>query len=156
MRGQGKFLGGILAGIGLTYLLDPDRGASRRALVRDKAASAGRRLADNLDATARDLRNRAKGSAAELRARLGREEVNDGVLQERVRSAIGRVLSHPGAIDVDVVDGRATLRGEVLADEVDHLLAAVRGVRGVSEVIDQTSVHPTPDGVPSLQGEVAR
>ena len=156
MRGQGKFLSGILIGLGLAYLLDPDRGAGRRARVRDKAASTGRRLADNLDATARDLRNRARGTAAELGAKFHREDVDDETLRERVRSAIGRVVSHPGAIEVDVVDRRVTLRGPVLADEAHDLVATARGVRGVSDVIDETSVHSTPDGVTALQGKGPR
>ena len=149
MKDQGKFLGGILLGIGLAYLLDPDRGSRRRAIVRDKATDAGRRLADNLEATTRDLRNRARGSAAELKARLRKEDVDDTVLHDRVRSAIGRVVSHPGAIDLEVVDGRVTLRGQVPADEAEELRSTTKGVRGVVEVIDQLT--PTPGGVPSLQ-----
>jgi osmotically-inducible protein OsmY len=156
MRGPGRFIGGILAGIGLAYLLDPDRGARRRALVRDKAASAGRRLADELDATTRDLRNRAKGRAAELGAKFKRQKVDDETLHERVRSAIGRVLSHPGGVDVDVLEGRVTLRGPVLADERDELITTVRGVRGVADVIDQTTAHSAANGVPALQGEGTR
>jgi broad specificity phosphatase PhoE len=76
MRGPGRFIGGILAGIGIAYLLDPERGARRRAEVRDKAASVGRRLAKDFDATTRDLRSRAKDTAAELRAKF-REELDD-------------------------------------------------------------------------------
>jgi uncharacterized membrane protein len=44
----------------------------------------------------------------------------------------------------------------VLAAEVDDLLAAVRGVRGVDEVESQLEVHETRDGVPALQGGVRR
>ena len=153
MRDQGKFLGGILLGIGIAYLLDPDRGARRRAIVRDKASSAGRRLTDNLDATTRDLRNRVRGGAAELRARFRREDVDDAVLQDRVRSAIGRVLSQASAIDLDVVDGCVTLRGQVPADEAEELRSTVKGVRGVVEVIDEVTVRATPDRLPSLQSE---
>jgi uncharacterized membrane protein len=156
MRDQGKLLGGVLIGLGLAYLFDPDRGARRRALVRDKATSTGRRLADNLEATTRDLRNRAAGTAAELRGRIRREEVDDDVLHERVRSTIGRAVSHPGAIRVDVVENRVTLRGQVLEHELDDLLAAAGRVRGVSEVVNELEVHTAPSEVPSLQGEGSR
>ncbi len=156
MGGKGKFLGGILMGLGLAFLLDPDRGAARRARVRDETAKAGRKLADNLDAKTRDLRNRARGSAAELGSRLRREEVDDDTLGARVRSAIGRVVSHPDAIEVDVIDRRVTVRGPVLAAEAHDLIGTVRGVRGVSDVIDETSVHSTAEGVPALQGEGSR
>jgi osmotically-inducible protein OsmY len=156
MRGPGKLLGGILIGMGIAYLLDPDRGARRRALVRDKATSAGRRLADDLDAGTRDLRNRAKGRAAEIKARFRGESVDDETLRERVRSAIGRVVSRTGGIDVDVDGGRVTLRGAVPAAEVEQLIATVSGVRGVLEVSDQTRAESTANGIPSLQGEGAR
>jgi len=53
MRDEAKFIGGLLVGMGLMYLLDPDRGARRRALVRDQAARAGHKVGDGLDATAR-------------------------------------------------------------------------------------------------------
>ena len=156
MRGPGKLLGGILLGMGIAFLLDPDRGARRRALVRDKATSAGRRLADDLDAGTRDLRNRAKGRAAEIKARFRGESVDDDTLRERVRSAIGRVVSRAGGVDVDVAGGRVTLRGAVPAAEVEQLIATVSGIRGVSEVSDQTRAESTTNGIPSLQGEGAR
>src|ERR671928_1172414 len=73
MRDQGKLLTGLLVGAGLEFLLDPDRGARRRALVRDQAVRASHKLGDELDATTRDLRNRAKGSAAELRSRFRKQ-----------------------------------------------------------------------------------
>lgn len=152
MAGQGKFLAGLLAGLGLAYLLDPDRGARRRALARDKATRAGHKLAEGFDATARDLRNRASGTAAELRSRFRREEADDDILHDRVRSAIGRAVSHPGAIHVSVRNGRVTLRGQVLAHEVDQLVATAGKVRSVSEVVNELEVHREPGNVPSLQG----
>ncbi len=145
-------IAGMLAGAGLMYLLDPDRGARRRALVRDQATRARHRLAEGAEATGRDLRNRARGTAAGLRSRLRRETADDEILHERVRSALGRVVSHPGAIEVSVADGLVTLQGQVLAQELDELLKTVRGVRGVSEVRNELTVSPSPQGVPSLQG----
>jgi uncharacterized membrane protein len=152
MRDQGKLIGGLLVGAGLMYLLDPDRGARRRALVRDRTVRAGHKLGDGLEATTRDLRNRARGTAAELRSRVRRETVGDEILHERVRSAIGRAVSHPGAIRVTVWEGRVTLQGPVLEEELDPLLRAARRVRGVSEVVNELNVHRDPAGVPSLQG----
>jgi uncharacterized membrane protein len=152
MTNQGRTIAGALAGAGLMYLMDPDRGARRRALVRDQAARARHRLAEGAEATGRDLRNRAVGTAAELRSRLRRETADDEIIHERVRSTLGRVVSHPGAVEVDVADGRVILRGQVLGHEVDDLLRAVRGVRGVSEVWDELRVSASPQGISSLQG----
>jgi osmotically-inducible protein OsmY len=152
MSGQGRLVGGILIGLGLAYLLDPDRGARRRALVRDKATSTGHKVADGVGAAAADLRNRVGGTAAEVRSRIRGEQVSDEILHERVRSALGRAVSSPGAIVVTAHEAKVTLQGPVLEGELDGLLRAVRRVRGVSEVVNELEVHPTADNVPALRG----
>jgi osmotically-inducible protein OsmY len=151
MKGQGKFITGLLMGVGLAYLLDPDRGARRRALARDKATHAGRRLAEELDASTRDLRNRVRGTAAELRAKVRPEPVDDDVLHDRVRSSIGRVVSHPRAIEVAVSGGRVTLRGQVPEAELKELLHAAERVRGASQVVNELEVQREGDVMASLQ-----
>jgi uncharacterized membrane protein len=152
MTNQGRTIAGFLAGAGLMYLMDPDRGARRRALVRDQAVRASHRLAEGAEATGRDLRNRASGTAAELRSRFRREMADDEILHERVRAALGRVVSHPGAVTVSVTDGQVTLQGQVLAHELDDLVRTVAAVRGVSDVRNELVVSSSPEGVPSLQG----
>jgi osmotically-inducible protein OsmY len=149
MRDQGKFIGGLLVGAVIMYLLDPDRGGRRRALVRDRATRAGHKLGGGLDATARDLGNRARGTVAEARSRFRKEMVDDVVLSERVRSTIGRVVSRPSAIEVIIADGRVTLQGPVLEHELDGLLRAVGRVRGVSDAVNELEVHREPGGAPS-------
>ena len=113
------------------YLLDPAGGRRRRARVRDQLVRAAHRTGDAVDATSRDVSNRARGVVAELRSRLVNVEVSDGVLHERVRARIGSVVGHAGAIEAGVVDGRVSLRGPVLADDVDRLVRRVRSVPGV-------------------------
>ncbi|HYF38570.1 MAG TPA: SRPBCC family protein [Gemmatimonadales bacterium] len=152
MKDQGKLITGVVVGAGAMYLLDPDRGARRRSLLRDRGVHAGHKLGDGLAATARDARNRTRGTAAALRARFRTDAAGEEVLHERVRSAIGRVVSHPGAITVVVTGDRITLTGQVLADEVDELIHTVGQVRGVSEVRNELEIHDSPAGVPSLQG----
>src|SRR5215208_4985333 len=152
MTGQGKLMTGIVVGAGAMYLLDPDRGARRRSLLRDQGVHAGHKLSDGLAATARDTRNRTAGVAAEVRSRFRRDEPNDEVLHERVRSGIGRVVSHPGAVDVNVFEGRVTLTGHVLSEELDSLLRGVGRVRGVREVQNELEIHSAAEGVPALQG----
>jgi len=147
----------ILAGAGvgaaLAFLLDPTGGARRRALVKNKLTRASRLTRDGLDATARDLGNRARGIAAATRGRLQRRPADDAVLVERVRARLGRACSHPRAIDVFARDGEITLRGPILADEVSRLLSVVAGTRGVLHVINQLEPHESGQGIPSLQGE---
>jgi hypothetical protein len=152
MRSQEKLIAGMIVGAGAMYLLDPDRGARRRSLLRDRGAHLGHKLGNGLAATARDVRNRSAGAAAELRSRFRDEQVDDAILHDRVRSAIGRVAAHPGAITVTVSQGRVTLAGNVLVDEVNHLIDRVERVRGVGEVRNELAMHRTSDGVPELQG----
>jgi len=152
MKGQGKLIAGVVAGAGAMYLLDPDRGARRRSLLRDQGIHVGHKLGDGLSATARDARNRTLGAAAELRARFRPDQTNDEVLHDRVRSAIGRVVSHAGAISVTATEGRVTLTGHVLEDEVDALIERVERVRGVTEVHNELEIHRTAAAVPDLQG----
>jgi uncharacterized membrane protein len=74
------------------------------------------------------------------------------VIADRVRAALGRLVSHPGAIEVEVENGRAILRGPVLADEADKLIEGVGKVRGVTDVESFLKQHQSPGDVPGLQG----
>lgn len=144
------------AGAGLMFLLDPAGGRRRRARVRDRLVRVAHRTGDAVGATSRDVGNRARGVVAELRSRLGPAEVSDGVLHERVRARIGTVVGRASGVEAMVVDGRVTLRGPVLADDLDRLVRRVRGVPGVREVVDQLDVHDEPGGVAGLLGRPRR
>ena len=145
-------LGAAAAGAISMYLLDPDHGRRRRALMRDRLTSGMSRLDDATSVASRDLRNRARGVAHEVRSRFTREEVSDEILCERVRSRLGWAVSHPGAIEVSAQSGRVTLTGAVLEREYVRLLRTVWAVRGVADVEDRLSVHESPAGVSALQG----
>jgi len=150
------FTSGAIAGAGLAYFLDPDRGARRRALVRDQTVRAGHKAADAAGATARDVRHRAQGLAAETRAMFDRSTPPDDVLMERARAKLGRYSSHPRAISVTARDGVVTLEGPILASEMQGLLRAVRGLRGVRDVENRLDAHETAGNHPALQGGVPR
>jgi uncharacterized membrane protein/osmotically-inducible protein OsmY len=152
MAGQGKLFTGVVVGAGAMYLLDPDRGARRRSLLRDQGIHAGHKVRNELAGAARGARNRTAGAAAELRSRFQQDQASDEILAERVRSAIGRAVSHPSAIAVNVFEGRATLEGHVLVDELPELMRRVGRVRGVSEVRNELEMHATAENVPALQG----
>jgi hypothetical protein len=145
----------IGAGIGaaLAYVADPNTGARRRALARDQVVRATRKTREAFDTTRRDVSNRTSGVVAALRGRWADEDVDDRRLVERVRSTLGRASSHPRAIVVDAADGAVTLHGAILASEEEHVLAAVRGVRGVRHLTSELEVHESAEGVPALQGE---
>jgi hypothetical protein len=143
---------GAGAGAGLMYLLDPDLGNRRRALVRDQLVRARHLTEDAMDATSRDVRNRARGVVAELRARLTSEDVTDDVLQERVRARLGQTVRYARSIETSVADGHVTLRGPVLADDVARVVRRVGQVPGVRAVDNRLEVHAEPGDVPGLQG----
>jgi CBS domain-containing protein len=146
-------------GIGavLAYLLDPDRGRTRRAKIRDRAAGLYGDAGSYAGKIQRDVRNRTSGLAAAAKSKVtGREPVWDERLVARVRSKIGRAVSHPHAIQVSAENGRITLHGPVLADEADDLVACVRSVAGVTGVDNYLETHEQAEGVPALQGGPAR
>jgi uncharacterized membrane protein/osmotically-inducible protein OsmY len=149
---RGAVLTGLGIGAGLMYFLDPERGRRRRARIRDRVAHATTVAGDAAGATGRDVAHRASGVAARLRGTLGGREVDHRVLIERVRARLGRVVSHPRAIDVDAADGVVTLRGPILQAEVPRLLNAVERIRGVRDVVNALEEHKEAGTVPALQG----
>jgi hypothetical protein len=156
MNNQGLFVGGLGLGAGLMFLLDPDRGAKRRALITDQCAHAAHKVPEALGATLRDGRNRAQGLIAQASSLLSASEVSDEVLVQRVRSKLGRIVSHPHAVKVESQDGRVKLTGPILADEVDDLIGCTSAMSGVTEVINELEIHQEPGNVPALQGGNAR
>ena len=140
----GGILGGIGAGAGLMYFLDPDRGKRRRAGVRDKVISSANDVVcalSPLGGVTRDARNRAYGLLAEARGRLRHEEVSDNVLEARVRSRLGHKIPHPEWVEVKADHGCVTLGGRIPASDAKTLLSCVSGVKGVKQVANQVDVH---------------
>lgn len=146
------FGAGVGLGSGLMFLLDPDRGKRRRAMLRDKCVWAARKTREGAGVTARDLRNRTQGLMTEVQSHFSSKPVDDSVLIERVRSKLGRVVSHPRAVNASVQNGRLVLSGPILTTEVPELLACVNRINGVREVVNVLDPHDKPGDHPSLQG----
>ena len=123
------FIGGAV-GVALMYFLDPNLGRRRRARTRDKVVHAARVVNEGAKVTARDTVHRVQGAWAEARKMFEQEEVTDDVLIGRVRADLGRVVSHPHAIEVAASGGHVTLIGPILSHEVRPLLRAIRRVAG--------------------------
>ena len=150
-----KVLGAFAMGAVFMYTLDPDKGRRRRAIARDKAYSVMLDARDALGVTRRDIGHRLDG----LRARVerlvrNRPAPDDLQLIERVRARMGRLVSHPHAIQVGAYRGKVTLSGPILAREAGPLLDSLRGVWGVADIEDRLVAHEHPDRVPSLQGGI--
>ncbi len=151
-----SFVVGFAAGLGAYFLLDPRRGAARRAMLRDRAASGLRDAAESARRRARRLQDRARGAAHEARARVKEEHVPDEILVERVRAQMGRPVLHPGALEVHAQDGTVILSGPILRGEVGALMSRVAKVRGVRHVENRLTVRERPSGVAGLQGDGSR
>jgi uncharacterized membrane protein len=120
--------------------------------MRDKLARATHKVPGAISATARDISNRVQGLTADAASAFSSEDVSDDVLVARVRSKLGRIVSHPSSIEVAANQGRVVLSGPILAHEVNDLLACMRGVPGVKEVDNLLNVHKQPGDLPGLQG----
>ena len=146
------------AGLGAAamYFYDTQRGHRRRALLRDKLTRLVNVSDDALDAATQDLGHRMQGWAAELRAMRTPGEAPDPVIVARVRSRLGRVCSHPHAVEVTSTDGNVTLSGPMLAGEADPVLSSIRAVHGVRNVTNKLRVYQHAQDIPGLQGGVMR
>lgn len=141
----GAFAGGAL----VMYYLDPQMGAQRRAAFAELLASG--------------LRGNEPPSGSEQRPRLKRRSYHqlakadpqsDAELRDRIRDRLGRLVSHPRALEVHVDNGAVRLSGDVLARERDGLLLQVREMEGVQKLVNAMTAHETPDGIASLEARV--
>lgn len=128
-----NLLGLIAAAAGAAatmYFFDPDMGRQRRRRLLRRAAPAA-------------------GAGAGERAQRGAQI--DAQLRDRVRARIDQLVSHPGAIEVQVKDSIVRLTGNVLAKELDGLLIQVRDAPGVKRVINAMQTHDTPESMSGVQ-----
>ena len=61
-------VGGAGLGAGLMYLLDPDKGRRRRALIRDQAMHSARTTRGAAEATMRDTQHRTRGIVSSIKS----------------------------------------------------------------------------------------
>lgn len=146
------FMSAVGIGAGLMYLFDPDRGKRRRGEIRDAAKHVNRIATDAAGKTGRDIRNRLRGVMSEVACLFRTENVTDDVLEARVRSTLGRFVSHPHAIEVKAVEGLINISGTILTAEVHPLLAAVAAIEGVKNISNCLETHDSPGDIPALQG----
>jgi uncharacterized membrane protein len=146
------FYRGLVVGLGVMYVMDPERGRTRRALLGGKAVRAAHDVQYFFGKATRDLGHRTSGTVARAASHIRPDRADDDTLAERVRAKLGRYVSHPHALEVEALNGCVTLRGSILSHEVEELIGAVSSVRGVRELVNRLEPHVGPEGVPSLQG----
>lgn len=135
----GGFVRGVAIGAVVAYLFDPDRGSRRRAELRDRGRAEVRQLVRRAERRAYRARDEARGSLHEL-THPPHVPGDDRTLGDIVRSRVlGRPAFHGLPLNVDVVGGVVTLRGEVprrqLGEELTLAVHAVPGVRGVRNLL---------------------
>jgi uncharacterized membrane protein len=105
---------------------------------------------------ARDLSQRTRGVVLESFRKVRPGTVDDTKLVERVRAALGRVCSHPGAVRVSARDGVVMLQGAILIDEVKRVVQSIGRVRGVHGVDNRLAPYAEARNHPDLQGGIPR
>lgn len=151
----GAWIVAFCAGLATAYFFDPDRGRRRRVMFMDQMSRRVRETIVWWEKKQRHLGHVVEG----LPYRFGRlwfrsqEVVDDERLVQRVRARIGRVIRHPGSVSVVARDGRVTLSGPIMADEIERVLRCARTVPGVRHVDNAMTPYSRGARVPGLQGE---
>jgi gas vesicle protein len=143
------FAFGAAVGAAVMYLADPEGGRQRRQGLKHKADETARQYGVDLDAKAEEVKGQVKdkvqGAAAEAtRSIRDSGPGDDNTLADRVRT---EVMSDPRfkGLNIDVVDGNATVRGTVEPAEArSELVSRIHRVPGIDRVIDLTHAEGTP------------
>lgn len=154
--GMKKVLLTSLAGAGLMYFLDPNMGRRRRSLLQDKLTKLSNMMGDRAEAVAHTTADNVRGSAAEIGQQFRSDDVDDETLVARVRSEMGRYVSHPGAVEVSANAGVVTLSGNILSQEMQPFVAKVKSMPGVQRVENNLQMHEDAGNIPDLQGGKTR
>src|SRR5579859_5560712 len=136
-------MGGIGLGAGAitAYLTDPRQGPIRRARLVKGAGHLWERATDKVKKSLLDTQHHLTGISARIHSNLRADDPPGQVLEARVRSRIGRVLSHPRKVHVLCDHGLVTLWGTVPGNEIYELLRAVKAVPGVKEIQEHLETY---------------
>lgn len=139
-------LGGIATAATAAYFLDRKKGRERRARVARGAERLARTIGERAALGVRDGQHRIVGMTKQAWLALRHEHLEDRVLVERIRSRMGRIVSHPHKIHVASDEGVVTLWGQTSQDEALELARTVSGMRGVNELRDHIEIcDPEPE-----------
>lgn len=127
----------VLAGAGaaVAYLFDPRSGRGRRARLRDQVDGATRRMRREAETSARYAEGKIEGAKATAAGAGRTTPADDGVITNEVKAALAALDFPTTDVNIEVVDGVVTLRGQVRTPEqVTAVEAEVAKVAGVKEV----------------------
>lgn len=138
MKQIARIAAAFAAGAAIMYYLDPLGGRRRRALVRDRGVAAAHDAGRFARAKSHLAMDHAKGALARARSTLADAPVDDDRLHGRIRARLGRLVEHPGQVNVDVHHGHVVLRGRASTEEIEELtevLSLMHGVAGIDNRI---------------------
>jgi osmotically-inducible protein OsmY len=136
---------GLVTGAAAAFFGDRRLGRKRRAMAADKLTHASRVGKEEVAKTKRNVSNHVRGFFAELQGKIRSAPADDDVIEQRVRTALGRASSHVSAIDVYVKEGMVILGGPLLEREHRKVVRTALRVRGVRGVDDRLKLHQQAD-----------
>lgn len=154
MRQRTLWMSSFGIGAATAFLLDPASGKRRRHRMADAVAHLAHRTREGASTVGRDLRNRTRGVITAAGYRFAREHPEDVVLEERVHSALGRLIAHPHAITVKVHHRCVVLDGPIPSNRQNRIIDAVRAIRGVRDVETRFDRHIQPAHEASSQAQL--
>lgn len=122
-------------------------------MVRDRANRFVNDIDNSIDRAMEDTRNRTRGVLSEMTARLSDQGAPDWILEERVRSNLGRAGRNGRAVSVSADGGIIYLTGHVLREDEESIVKTALRTRGVHGVENRLQVVDNPQDIPALQGE---
>ena len=121
----------------LAYFFDPQSGARRRNVTRDRVLAFFRRRGREAERAGRGAAAQAYGLGQKaMHLREEPKDFNDPTLVRKVETELFRDPDVPkGQIDVSARDGIVELRGEVAEQRmIDELVSKARSIEGVRDV----------------------
>ena len=117
------------------YLLDPQKGRGRRAVLKDKTVALANAEKRAATAVLRNATNRMKGITHTARKALtSKTALSDHKLIQSIKSALGHVVEDVAGLEINCEGGRVKLSGRIGDTEIEKVLKAVWGVPGVLAV----------------------
>jgi BON domain len=131
-----RFLRLAVIGAALVYFFDPQQGARRRAMARDRVLAFFRKRGREAARVGRKASSDAYGLRQQLAHRQeAPKDFDDQTLKAKVESEVFRPADAPkGDVDINVEDGVVYLRGQVEQQLIEDLEQRVRSVQGVRDV----------------------
>jgi uncharacterized membrane protein len=141
---------------GAAYLLDAAGSRYRRRTMQDdRYASATTEINERTRGIRGQLSHLVQRFTGQAQSLFKRDKTGDAALARRVRATLERAVSHPQMLGVSTYEGHVFLHGEILLNEHDPAVRAVRALEGVTEVADHLTDRKAADGAWPVRGSPA-